>query len=166
MISALMLERPVRKRVRLAEFSYRTPGSYFVTICCAQRRRLFDREEAKGVVQECWEELPGHFSGVGLGEFVVMPNHVHGIVTLLSPEPVRARHASPLPGPLPTLGTVVGSFKSAVARRLHELSPPVGAIWQRNSSERVIRDEEELLRVGHYIRDNPVRWEEDPYFVG
>lgn len=169
MIAALMQKRPVRRRVRLADFSYRMPGSYFVTICCAQRRLLFDGDEAKRVVQECWEELPSHFPAVELGAFVVMPNHVHAIVTLLGPAPVRARHASPLPddaGPLPTLGTVVGSFKSAVARRLHQVSPTLHAIWQRNYYERVIRDEEELRRVGQYIRDNPVRWGEDPYFVG
>lgn len=163
-----MQNRPVRKRVRLAGFSYRTPGSYFVTICCAQRQPLFEREEAKHVVQECWDALPSYFPAMDLGEFVVMPNHVHGIVTLLSPEP-RARHASPLPanaGPLPNLGTVVGSFKSAVAWRLHQLLPPVGAIWQRAYYEHVVRDEEELRRVRQYIRDNPAHWEEDPYFVG
>ena len=72
---------------------------------------------------------------------------------------------------MPTLGTVVGSFKSAVARRLHEFLPTMGAIWQRNYYERVIRDEEErgmprpYRRVGQYIRCSPVRWSEDPYFV-
>ena len=90
-MSVLMEKRPVRKHIRLAGFSYRTPGSYFVTICCAQRRRLFDRQEAKRVVEECWKELPRHFPMVELGEFVVMPNHVHGIVTLVSPDAVRTR---------------------------------------------------------------------------
>ena len=60
---------------------------------------------------------------------------------------------------------MVGSFKSAVARRLHRLFP-MGPIRQRTYYERVIRDEDELRRVGQYIRDNPLRWAEDPYFVG
>lgn len=124
MISAPMQKRVPRKRIRLPHFFYRTPGAYFVTTCCHQRRPLFDREETKRVAEECWEELTSHFRAVEPGEFVVMPNHVHGIVTLLSPEPLWARHASPLPAdgePLPILGAVVGSFKSAVARRLRKL---------------------------------------------
>src|SRR4051794_34948658 len=80
-----MIERPMRKTIRLAEYSYRTPGSYFVTICCGQRQALFRDEAIRRIVMACWDELPSHFTGVELGEFVVMPNHVHSIITLTNP---------------------------------------------------------------------------------
>lgn len=66
---------PARKPLRLASFSYRTPGSYFVTSCCAQRRPLFEHDPVKRVVEQCWEDLPNHFPTVELDEFVVMLNH-------------------------------------------------------------------------------------------
>ena len=98
-----------------------------------------------------------------------MPNHVHGIVTLLDPLVERARQASPLlthrAGRSASLSTVVGSYKSCVTRRIHELLPQIREVWQRSYYEHVVRDEQDLTRVREYIRQNPLRWSEDPYFT-
>jgi REP element-mobilizing transposase RayT len=151
---------------------------YFVTLCVKGKRYLFGRiaEEVVDlfrigkIVKRCWEEIPGHFKNVTLDEFVMMPNHLHGIVV------VGATHASPLrnspqPGPKPrSLGSIVGSFKSAVTRRVNRMrTSPGSTFWQRNYYEHVVRNEKELNLIRQYIMDNPLKWEtdrENPAFEG
>ena len=156
---------PHRRCIRLRGYDYATTGAYFVTICTRDRLCLFGeiaddamRLSAAGeIAAACWCEIPTHFTCVELDAFVTMPNHVHGIINI-----VGATHASPLPvresphglhlpprGPRPpSVGAVVGSFKSAVTRRLHGVMNVVGAtqasllagkcrqsLWQRNYYE-------------------------------
>ncbi|MBM3817518.1 MAG: hypothetical protein FJW14_00680 [Acidimicrobiia bacterium] len=200
---------PVRRRVRLPQRVYSEPGAFFVTICTWRRACVLGeivdytvRPGAYGaVVDACWREIPAHFAGVQLDACVVMPNHLHGIVKIVGGG-LRATHASPLrrmrgsllPVPMlergsmlpaaplrrpPSLGTIVGSFKSAVTRRVHDglratPASPLPRIdtparprrpppfWQRGYYDHVIRDEAALLRLRQYILDNPARWAEDP----
>ncbi|MGD0668674.1 MAG: hypothetical protein ABSB23_14025 [Bryobacteraceae bacterium] len=153
-------EKPQRRRLRLAAYDYAQAGAYFVTICTRGHACLFGdvvegemlRNAAGETVALCWEEVPRHFSGVELDAFVVMPNHVHGVLLFGdNPEwdgqPARAGHARPLQ-------VVVGSFKSAVSRRL-------GLVWQRSYWERVVRNEDELDQIRAYIEENPGRWPVD-----
>jgi putative transposase len=171
-----------RRSIRLPEYNYAQPGAYFITICAHQHACLFgtilDGEmqlnEMGRVVQACWDEIPAHFAQVELDAFVVMPNHVHGIVVICEDDSIGARHAcvgathaSPLPrranGPQPkSIAAIVGSFKSAVTKRMNELRNTPGApVWQRNYYERIIRNEAELNAVREYIANNPQRWAED-----
>ena len=148
-------EPPRRHRLRLAGFDYSQAGAYFVTICARNHQRLFG-EIADGqmrcnrrgsIVAACWDAIPGHFGHVTIDAFVVMPNHIHGV--LLFVDAVGAGHARPLP-------VVVGSFKSAASRL-------IGAnIWQRNYWEHIIRSNRELDSIRDYIEDNPLRWLADP----
>lgn len=102
-----------RRCIRLPGFDYGRAGAYFVTVCAARRACVLgdvvDREirlnDGGRIVQECWQAIPEHFGDVQLGEFVVMPNHVHGIVCIVGARQdsvgtthvsVGARHASPL----------------------------------------------------------------------
>lgn len=164
-------DRHHRKSIRIKEYDYTQAGAYFVTIVTYQRDSLFgdidDGEmtlNAFGVIaDECWRAIPEHFPFVELGAHVIMPNHVHGIIIIH--EPVGATHASPLPkqprGPAPrSLGAIVGSFKSAVTRRIGREHNATG-IWQRNYYEHIIRDEKDLQRITDYIEANPSRWDED-----
>ena len=116
------------------------------------------------MVEKCWNDIPVHFPHVKSDEFVVMPNHVHGIVVI---DAVGARHAVPLPeqfgkpvsGSIPT---VVRSFKSAVTKRINAVRGNPGAkLWQRNYWEHIIRNESEWNRIREYIRNNPGTWESD-----
>ena len=91
----------------------------------------------------CWNAVPDHFPNVILDAFVVMPNHLHGI--LLFTETEGAGHARPLQ-------VVIGSFKSAVSKHVSS------SIWQRSFWERIIRNEDELNAARHYVCDNPLRW--------
>ena len=147
-------ERPQRRRLRLAGYDYAQAGIYFVTICTRGHLCLLGevrdgamlRSAAGETVARYWEAIPDHFPEVETDSFVVMPNHVHGVL-LFGDHPERAGHARPLQ-------VVVGSFKSAVSRRL-------GAMWQRSYWERVVRGEDELDEIRAYIEDNPPRWPAD-----
>lgn len=183
--------RQRRRSVRLAGYDYASPGAYFVTVCTYGRRCTFDVSEFRDVVEVTWRRITHHFPDARTDEFVVMPNHVHGILWILeanvvgaqhdgqaeSQSRVGARHASPLRGyavrtsgaAAGSLGAIIGSFKSAATKRVSEiLGTPGAPIWQRNYYERVIRNENELHRVREYIRLNPLQWDfdrENPYRV-
>ena len=122
------MEMRRRKHIRLREYSYSLPGGYFVTICTKDRIELFGkvvdgemiRNDYGNIVQLCWDKLPLHYPNIQLDEFQVMPNHVHGII-IIHDYPVGSRHASTLQRPSNTLGNIVGSFKSAVTKRINEI---------------------------------------------
>jgi putative transposase len=166
-----------RKILRLKGYDYAQPGAYFVTVCTQHRDCLFG-EVAGGemrlnlhgqTVAECWKAIPEHFGHVQTDEFVVMPNHVHGILVIT---PVGATHASPLrganwtgarSGPRPgSLSAIAGSFKTAASKQINRMLGNAGeSVWQRNYYEHVIRDEAELNRVREYIASNPANWNLD-----
>ncbi len=128
---------------RLPNHDYASPGAYFVTVCTHRRAPLFESSEIADKVQMCWEQIPVHF-GVEVDAFVVMPNHVHGILLV-----GRAGHARPLQ-------IVIGSFKAAVSRSVGR------PVWQRGYHERVVRDERELEALREYVMKNPAAWDADP----
>ena len=118
------------------------------------------------VAHRLWEEIPTHFPKVETDAWVVMPNHVHGVIIIADPR-VGATHASPLqhpPGPRKrSLGTIVGAYKFAVSEHVNRSGHPSSLpIWQRNYYDHVIRDDVALDRIRQYIADNPARWAEDP----
>jgi putative transposase len=113
--------------------------------------------------------IPDHFPHVLLDEFVVMPNHVHGIIVIMPTHAVGATHASPLQnddtptrprGPQrQSVGSIVGSFKSAATKRINEQRGTPGApVWQRDYFEHIIRNDESLNRIREYILNNPLQW--------
>jgi len=189
-------ERHHRRSIRLQDWDYAGEGAYFVTICTHERLCLFGEavdgeirlNEYGQIARACWEEIPLHFSHAQSDVFVVMPNHVHGIIILATP--VGARHAVPLQGhavplqwhavplqnavplhgqnggfgkPVPgSIPTIIRSFKSAVTKRVNALRDVPGVpVWQRNYYEHIIRNERELTRISEYIMGNPANWETD-----
>jgi REP element-mobilizing transposase RayT len=119
------------------------------------------------VVSEQWLRTALVRGEIELDAFIVMPNHIHGIVIIRAqPMDVGAHSRAPLPSspyrPPRSLGSLVAGFKSAATKRINEMRGTLGVpIWQRNYYERVIRNDEELNRVLQYIIDNPAHWEED-----
>jgi REP element-mobilizing transposase RayT len=179
-----------RRSMRLTYLDYAFPGMYFVTICAHERHSVFGLvRDARVVpsklgqlVRECWVAIPEHFAQVELHEFVIMPNHLHGLIGITrktSAPPVStqahsvpfvgAQHCCALPsrglGPAAvtpgSLGAIIRSFKSIVARRAHKELGRNGPIWQRNYFERVLRDGKEYADVSRYIAENPRKWEWD-----
>jgi REP element-mobilizing transposase RayT len=159
-----------KKSIRLKGFDYRLAGYYFVTICTAGRKQLFgecmsDRvllSAAGKIVQDCWLAIPKLHSHTPLEEFVVMPNHVHGIVNF--DESSRAEigqmrcSSNSLPG---SLATIVCAFKSASTRKLRQLSGTSERVWQEGYYEHIIRSETSLRKIRAYIQNNPIRWHLD-----
>ncbi len=173
-----------RRSVRLKNYDYSQVGAYFVTITVHQRISLFG-EITNGkislnaygkIVQSCWEQIPNHFKLVESIAYVVMPNHIHGIIIITDRigaqhsgvgNIVRARHAVPLRNKFETfaqpvtgsLPTIIRSFKSAVTKRINLLrDTPAATVWQRNYYEHVIRSYAELNRIKEYINNNPAKW--------
>ncbi len=167
-----------RKSIRLKDYDYSQPGAYFITINVTNRKCLFGSikndemiiNKYGRIAQECWYNIPEHFIHVQLDAFIVMPNHIHGIILITG---VEATHASPLHKIIPingpksnSLGAIVGSYKSAVTKRINEVRKTSGTgIWQRNYYEHIIRNETELNKIRDYILTNPLNWKKDDYFV-
>jgi len=161
---------------RLKGWDYRNPGYYFVTIGTNNREHYFgqimDGEMHLSAVGEiaaqCWREIPEHHADVELDEFVVMPNHVHGIVVIRKPV-VETSHATSLRGnpkmseispKAGSLSTIIRSYKSAVTR-FTGLNGFNGFAWQSRFYDHILRDENSFNNIRQYIFDNPVKWELD-----
>lgn len=163
-------DRHHRRSIRLRGYDYAQAGTYFVTVVTHDRVCLFGevidsamRQNARGkLVEDEWLRTEIVRPNVSLNAYVVMPNHLHGIIVLTDNvgatrrvAPTR-RPAGPAPG---SVAAIVGQFKSLVTKRMNE-SPgtPGTRVWQRNYYEHVIRDEVALDRIRQYIADNPARW--------
>ena len=123
---------------------------------------------AGDMVWHWWDELAHKFSGVEPHLAVVMPNHFHGIVIICADDdPSRGGNSARSPRPVPTLGDIVGWFKTmttnAYMRGVRDRGwPPFDRrLWQRNYWERVIRNDREMWAIQEYIENNPAQWEQD-----
>lgn len=167
-----------RRSVRLPDYDYSQEGAYFVTICTYQRKCLLGEIEngemhlnAFGkIIQEEWLCSTEIRKEIQLDEFVVMPNHLHGIVVITGDE--GAHSVAPLVGahgrvplqarlfrPPRSLGAFVAGFKSAAAKRINQIRRMPGApIWQRSFYEHVIRNLKSLYRIRQYTTENPHNW--------
>lgn len=160
-----------RRSIRLSHYDYSQPSAYFVTICVKDRKPLFGNicngemllSPIGNIACTCWKEIPQHFDNVELDEFVVMPNHLHGIIVI---KPVvGVQHAEPRRQRFQhiisqSLGAVLRSFKSAVTR-LYRQGGFAHFAWQRNYYEHIIRNPAELKRIQEYILANDVQWQYD-----
>ncbi len=163
-----------RRSIRLPHYDYSRRGAYFVTICIRNRECLLGHigrgemtlNNAGLVVQSVWNGLPQRYTGIEIDAFVVMPNHIHGIMHIvgaalaLPPNPAARKKGAA--SSAPTLGDVVRAFKSISAIQVNRILSRSGQpLWQRNYYERVIRDEAEMCRIHEYIQNNPLNWETD-----
>ncbi len=168
---------PHRRSIRLPGYDYAQPGAYFVTIVAMGRECLFGYVENGEVKLNCfglivseeWRRTPEIRREVELDAFVVMPNHVHGIVVITSDaqraSDVGATGRSPLRphGPnAKSLGALIAGFKASVTKRINVQRDTAHLpVWQRNYYEHVIRDERDWDRIRRYIESNPCAWADD-----
>ena len=190
-----MFARHHRRSIRLKNYDYSQSGIYFVTICTKNREHIFCSIEngetmlsEEGIVADkCWMGIPTHSPDVVLHEYVIMPNHIHGIIEIKKSmdvldwdvrDNVGAKNFSPLPHPTSpqpqpssltkefkrptgtsrTIGSIVRGFKIGVTKGIG-YSP-----WQRNYYEHIIRDYMEYVRVAEYIVQNPQKWGNDCFY--
>lgn len=141
-----------RRSIRLPGYDYASHGYYFATVCTAARELILNNDDCAAAVSQAWFELAVRFPGLDLDEFILMPNHVHGIVILAQ-----------RPGQTPILGNVMRAFKSTSAIAVNRVLGRSGRpVWQRDYYERIIRNERELLATREYIQANPANWNADP----
>ena len=180
-----------RRSIRLGGYDYSYPGAYFVTVCAARRGLLFGwisdgrvvENANASIVRDCWLDLPNHYPHISLDAFVVMPDHIHGIVVLLDTfevgdvrkDDTRAGYEGAGLKPAPTDGDpfvdagvrhglpeIVRALKTYSARRINATRGTPGAsVWQRGYYERIVRDERELNLTRKYITSNPRNWRTD-----
>jgi REP element-mobilizing transposase RayT len=170
--------------LRYAGRDYSQPGKYFITICTAGKKELFGNvinskiylSEIGQIASKLWQEIPVHFQFIGLDVFVVMPNHIHGIIVInrfIGTPMVGALHATPLLSPDNTylsdktmsfispksgsLSIVVRSYKSAVTKYAHKFDTSFS--WQRGFNDTIICTTGQLSRIRKYILDNAQNWD-------
>jgi len=168
-----------RRSIRLKNFDYTATGAYFVTVCAFDRECLFGEisngemklNEFGYIVNGCWMATKDHFPNTAMDAFVVMPNHVHGIIFIQTSDkmavsegtacraPTFESFGAPVAG---SMATIVRSFKSAATKRINQIrNNPGTTVWQRGFFEHVIRNEKELNTIRCYIEENPTNWCQD-----
>ena len=179
-----------RRSIRLPGYDYSQAGAYYVTIVAWQRECLFgevvNKETPQGgnvvlskfglVAKQQWEKLPKRFPNIELGAYMIMPNHMHGIIVITNGRgtagslngldressrraPTQEQYQKPVKGSIPTM---IRSYKSAVSYRINLMRRTDGIpVWQRNYYEHVIRNETDLQNKTDYVEANPLLWEED-----
>jgi len=168
-----------RRSIRLKDYDYSSVGAYFITACTQNRQCLFGEikngetisNEAGRMVQSVWDKLPNRFPTTEPDECVVMPNHIHGIIVLVGAPLVGAQIEKDEKRvgtrPTPTLGDVIGAFKSITTNEYilgvngKGWPPFSNRLWQRNYYENIIRNEQALNKIREYIAANPLQWEFD-----
>jgi REP element-mobilizing transposase RayT len=151
----------------IKEYDYSQPGAYFITIATYKKFEVFGYiQEDKVILNsrgkiafESWNDLPAHFSSVEIDEFIVMPDHIHGIIWINYADNRRdtacrvstiERFGKPVVGSIPT---IVRSYKSAVTNTIH-INEPDLKIWQSNYYDHIIKNEEDLENIRVYIKYN------------
>ena len=184
-----MPELRTRKQIRLPNYDYSGNGYYFVTICSRNREHVFrnvgavlaparypssdtlasaqspvsELSTCGQIIERQWLDLPNQFDHLELDEYVIMPNHVHGILILnnRTPAGLRAQASSAR-----TISHIIRSFKSRSAMEYLQFIKAnnlnvSGKIWQRSFHDHIIRNERSLNAIRKYILDNPINWEQD-----
>ena len=158
---------------RASWWDYGWPGTYFITICTAERRPYFGEIiDGKMVLSNIgvladvlWHDLPCHAHQVDLGAFVIMPNHMHGILILKE----NGNNTPPNYGETRfqnqgknTVSAMVGGYKSALSKHAHRLGFTFA--WQARFHDHIIRNDLEYQRINDYIETNPQHWHEDRFY--
>ncbi len=169
--------------LRLKGYDYSQAGVYFVTICVHNKACLLGNivegemilSEHGEIVKECWNDLPNHYDSIELDEYIVMPNHVHGIIMIIQDDIAENSFVGAGLKPAPTikkytLPEMIRGFKTFSSRRTNELRKTPGIhVWQRNYYEHIVRSEKKLHLIRDYIVNNPLKWHldrENPIRIG
>lgn len=174
-----------RKSIRLKGHDYGQAGLYFITICCQNRICRFGHvENGEMVLNEYgriandeWVKTPEIHPNVKLHDFVIMPNHIHGIIQLLDIGRGELHSPNNKPNdnggvcktlrlPSQTIGAIVRVYKSSVTKQINLLGAfdTPNKLWQRNYHEHIIRNEKLYQRISEYIINNPAKWADDKFY--
>lgn len=154
-----------RKKNRLSEFDYSLPGYYYLTICTKEKFHYFGSikddkmkiNKIGTIAEKFWNRMPEHFTCIELDEYIIMPNHIHGIV-IINDAGNTYMHSLHGDRTKMTLSKCVQQFKASVTRYVNSNYMLNNFGWQKSFYERIIRNEKELFYIRRYIRQNPLIW--------
>jgi REP element-mobilizing transposase RayT len=168
-MTSLFINKYRRESIRRKGFDYSLPGTYYFTICTYNRKHLFGRivssfdqqeqtlskvmvlNDAGKIVVDCWKDLPNHYEHIMLDAFIVMPDHVHGLIILENPIDEKKHHGLP---------EFIRALKSFSSRRITEARrTPHLNVWHTGYYDRIINSHEDLEKTRNYIIHNPDNWE-------
>lgn len=152
-----------RKRNRLRGYDYSQSGWYFVTICIKDKIKCLGKIESKkmeysqygDIILKFWQEIPKHYKNVFLDEWIIMPDHIHGIIIIENPIIIANT------GNYGLLSKIVKSFKEISLKTIRKNYNDYEFAWQRSFYDHIIRNEKSLNKIREYIRNNPSKWELD-----
>lgn len=178
-----------KKNRRLTGYDYRSEGLYFITICTKERFPYFGQVKDgkmewsdEGIIaRDYWLEITVYKPQVLLGEFVVMPNHIHGIIGLDGSDarattalqcnaatatgtPGRNEYMANLAPKTDSVSRIIGAYKAACTSMIRSVST-APFDWQDYFHDHIIRNQQELLRIENYILSNPEKWTEDEHYI-
>jgi REP element-mobilizing transposase RayT len=143
-----------RKHTRLQNYDYSTENYYFVTICTHEKKCIFGSPDTLNwcgkFAKMGIENIPLHYEGVKVLQFVIMPNHVHMIIAL--------------PSKIFDLSMIIGQYKAFVTKNIRH-NDPSAIVWQRSFHDHVIRNQHSYEKIWQYIEGNPGKWEEDCFYT-
>lgn len=169
-----------RKSLRVKGYDYSSNGAYFITIIVKERKEVLGQivngkvvhTDIGKIAYKNWLEIPNHFNNIEIDEFIVMPNHIHGILKIEKGEKGKLnsvgtqyidstdekinRFQHIVPG---SISTVIRSYKASVTREVNRKN--YNFKWQRGFYDRILRNEKELQKSREYIINNPLKWELD-----
>ena len=171
---------------RLKKWDYRSEGSYFITICTKYMDPVFGHvdsgkmilSEMGNIVDKYWRDIQNHFPFLQLDEYVVMPNHIHGIIiippvetlhcnvfleskktvvesTIMAGKNQRMSKISPKKG---SISAIIRSYKSICTKPVNQKLNSRINLWQPRFWDHIIRSENDLIRIRKYIKNNPGKW--------
>jgi len=162
-----------RKGLRLKNYDYSQNGMYFVTICTHEKKCFFgkivDNEMRLNVVgeiaQRYWLKIPKYYTGVKIHEFIIMPNHMHGIIELVDAVVTEQCSVTTMTSKnYGLLSKIVKSYKNVVTKEVNEIYSKNNFKWQRSYYDHIIRKEESLQKIQEYITINPHEWKKDELY--
>ncbi len=168
-------ELPSRKRLRLQDFDYNTPGAYFITICTHNRNCILSHivgaihespapqlTEYGKIVDNVIHHIPDHYHAY-VDHYVIMPNHIHLIIVITDTEDARAIRESPLRG-RSVISKMIGYIKMNASKEIHHRLGNT-LVWQRGFYDHIIRDRNDYEQITKYIYENPMRWYYDELYA-
>ena len=190
-----------RKSYRLKGYDYSKPGFYFITICTRNMEYLFGDiiqntmvlNEGGIIVRECWNAIPTHYPKVVLHEYIIMPNHIHGILEISAQglsDAVGVQNLEPLQHQIIQANQQIdlGRYGKNKEPRMHKFqhiipgsigsiirgfeigvtkwfraNTDIYTVWQRNFHDSIIRSPKSIYRITRYIKNNPKNWSRDEF---
>lgn len=172
---------PNRKSLRLKRYDYASEGCYFITICTKNKQPFFGSIENGKVIlndigqiaEKFWIEIPSHFKNVELDDFVIMPNHIHGILiihnkmvgtlqseirTLQCNVPTDNKYFSEISPKAETISTIIRSYKSICTKTINKEQTEIFFAWHTRFHDHIVRNEKALNAIRKYIFENPIKW--------